>query len=272
MLKAGNVIVSHCRDCRTIEAIVCFGSVAMDTADDMSDLDLYVLCEPDVLSEQQRRDLLAGIPGASAVEIGVTSSASGNDWFVAQDRLRVDNLPCDIVYHTVAWLGNIVDHVLANDKAASPELPFRPYTLLGMLDSGMVLFDRDGVIKDILRRMRSYPAGLRTYLVNAGMTTLKGGLEELRNYQIRGIGNAAFAFQLNQMSEALCMVLYALNDVYDPATKRVEQRLKTLPKLPDNFMRRYEEILSLPLDDTGRQRVIQEYELMIRDLFELCQD
>ncbi len=250
---------------------MCIGSVAMHMVDDMSDLDLYVLCEPVVLSEQQRRDLLSCIPGVSAIEIGVSSAGFDDEWVSTQDKVRIDNILCDIAYNTVGWFRTIVGHVLANGNDPLPQLPFRPYTLLGLLENSMVLFDRDCVIKDLTQSIRPYPSKLRTDLVSLGMMVLKEALEELQDYQKRGIGNAAFAFHLNRISDSLCMVLYALNESYDPATKRVEQSLKTLPKLPNDCMQRYEEVLSLPLDSLGRQRAIDQYELLIRDLSELCE-
>ena len=149
LLNAGNSIVSQLQAHRAVKAVVCFGSVAMQTDDEISDLDLYVFCEPAILSEQHRYDLLSSIPGTSAIEVGSSSAESAKGWFAAEDKVHIDNLPCEIEYNTVAQLGTVVSHVLANGNDPSPELAFRPYTMLGLLENSLVLFDRDGMIKDL---------------------------------------------------------------------------------------------------------------------------
>jgi len=270
LLKAGDVLVERLSACPYVTSAVCFGSVAMSTDDELSDLDLYVFCDPLVIPDVQRRELLSGIPGAADLQLGTASAGFENDWMAAQDKFRFGELPCDISYNTIAWMRRLVEHVLAHGTAPLPGLPFRPDTMLGLLDTCIVLFDRNGELGNIKLQLRPYPQKLRTDIVSLGIDILSEALEELRDYERRGIGNAAFAFHLNRMSDAVCRSLYALNECYDPATKRVEQSLQRLHKLPRNFMNRYTRLLSLPLDQPGRRRVIEEYESLYQDLLALC--
>lgn len=272
LLGAAKAIVDHYRACPMVQAILCYGSVAMHMEDDWSDIDLFVLCEPAVPTEQERRDVLARVPEVAAIEIGASSAGFDAEWVHTQDTVLIGGLPCDLAYNTIGWLSIVVGHVLTNGHDPLPELPFRPYTLLGLLESSLLLFDREGTLKDVLRSIRPYPSKLRVDLVSLGMTILRESLQDLRDYERRRIGNAAFAFHLNRMSDSLCMVLYALNEQYDPATKRVEQSLAALPLLPADFLRRYEEVLSLPLDPEGRQSVMRQYELLTEDLRGLCEE
>ncbi len=271
LLKAGEVLVEHLSPCQCVISVVCFGSVAMSSDDEMSDLDVFVFCDPLVMPDLQRREILLSIPRASDLQLGALSAAGfDNTWMAAQDKLRIADMPCDITYNTIAWMRQLMEHVRANGTEPLPELPFRPDKMLGLLDSCIVLFDRKGEIGDLKRLLRPYPRKLRTDIVSEGMSILSESLEDLHDYERRGIGNAAFAFHLNRMSDAVCRTLYALNELYDPATKRVEQSLKDLHKLPKDFMRRYEMILSQPLDEQGRHRVMEEYESLNRDLLALC--
>jgi len=242
----------------------------MSTDDELSDIDLYVFCDPLVMPDRQRRELLLGIPGVADLRLGTTSAGFENDWMAAQDKLYINELPCDLSYNTIAWMRRLVEHVLAHGTAPLAELPFRPDTMLGLLDTCIVLFDRNGELGNIKHQLWPYPQKLRMDIIHHGMCVLSEALEELRDYEKRGIGNTAFAFHLNRMSDAICRSLYALNECYDPAIKRVEQSLQGLHKLPRDFMNRYTRLLSLPLDDPGRHRVIEEYESLYQDLLALC--
>jgi len=270
LLEAGNVLVEYLSSCPCVTAVVCFGSVAMSTDDELSDLDLYVFCDPLVMPDLRRRELLSSIPGVADLLLGAASAGFENDWMAAQDKFRIGDLPCDISYNAIAWMRRLVEQVLAHGTAPLPGLPFRPDTMLGLLDTCIVLFDRNGEIGDIKLQLRPYPQKLRTDIVYHGMCVLAEALEELWDFEKRGIGNTAFAFHLNRMSDAVCRSLYALNECYDPATKRMEQSLQQLHKLPKDFMNRYTRLLSMPLDAPGRRRVIEEYKSLYQDLLALC--
>ena len=61
----------------------------------------------------------------------------------------------------------------------------------------------------------------------------------MRDYVDRGIGNTAFRFHLGRILDALGTIVFALNERYDPATKRVEQAYATMNRLPRDFLTRY---------------------------------
>ena len=95
LLEAGNVLTEHLSGCPCVTSVVCFGSVAMTCDDELSDLDLYVFCDPLVMPDKQRRELLSGIPGMADLQVGATSAGFENDWMAVQDKLRTGDLPCD---------------------------------------------------------------------------------------------------------------------------------------------------------------------------------
>jgi len=59
--------------------------------------------------------------------------------------------------------------------------------------------------------------------------------EELKDYAARNIGILAYQFHLFRGIDALIQILLVLNDVYDPALKRMELFLFQLKKLPPHL-------------------------------------
>ena len=48
-------VVESLAELEGVQAILCFGSYAMGTFDEYSDLDLFVFCEPEVVSALERK-------------------------------------------------------------------------------------------------------------------------------------------------------------------------------------------------------------------------
>ena len=48
-----------------VQAILCFGSYAMGTFDEYSDLDLFAFCEPEVVSALERQRVLESVQGVT---------------------------------------------------------------------------------------------------------------------------------------------------------------------------------------------------------------
>lgn len=91
----------------TVEAvtgIVCFGSYALGVEDAESDLDLYVLCDPQVISDTIRYRLLKQIPGNTGPPIQNVTSTWDNPWALQSDH---------VMPYPVALKANLVRESLA---------------------------------------------------------------------------------------------------------------------------------------------------------------
>ena len=62
--------------------------------------------------------------------------------------------------------------------------------------------------------------------------------------------------------DAFGTILFALNEYYDPATKRAEHVYAGLDTVPKNFTKRYERLLQTPLTGKGRREVVRELEML----------
>jgi hypothetical protein len=65
----------------------------------------------------------------------------------------------------------------------------------------------------------------------------------------------------------MASVLFAVNECYDPATKRRERDLKSLALLPNDFLKRYKRVFEGPFSEVGRRRVLEELASLVEDIF-----
>lgn len=94
----------------------------------------------------------------------------------------------------------------------------------------------------------------------------------MRDYVKRDIGNSAFHFQLQNAMHALETALFAINERYDPATKRVEQAYAELYRLPSDFIQRHAALLETPLTEEGRRSITEELGHLTDEVNQLAQD
>ena len=248
-----------------VRGILCFGSYAVGTQDDQSDVDLYVVCQLEIASLPARQRVLAGLEGLQDLSLNTVQVGWADAWCPQEDRLLLNGLPVELVYNTLDWLETVIDKV-RQGHTSIPEMPFRPYTLLGLLENSLPLYDPDGVLAGLYASLRPYPPVLKSRLIDESMAVLGDSLSELQNYNQRSIGSRAFHFHLGRVLDALELVLFALNEQYPPATKRVEQALEKLPRLPQGFMRRYLGLLETPLDTAGRLAGTDEVEKLYAEI------
>jgi predicted nucleotidyltransferase len=179
---------------RKVVGIACFGSYALGTADRHSDVDLLVLCYPSVMPVATRQTVLATLPATQHYHDSVCDIGWEEPWAAVADKVVLEAITVDIVYQTQAWLTEVVDQVLTTGALSTPAMPFRPYTMLGLLDTGVVLYDPVGIMARLRQRVRPYPAVLQANIVRAYEPLMVAGVTELQDYAHRDIGPDAFLF------------------------------------------------------------------------------
>ena len=249
-----------------VRAILCFGSYAMGTFDEYSDLDLFAFCEPEVVSASERRRILEGIPDVSHFEESHTAAGWDNQWSPQIDHFRVSGTQFEISYNTVDWIRTLVRRVTQEGATSIPEQKFRPYTMLGLLENGIILYDPCSFLKGLISDLYPYSARLKRRLISDSLHTLKDCFAELKDGIKRGFGLTFFHFFFYRMCDALYTLLFAVNEKYDPAVKRSEVEYEKLSLLPPNFLERYLKLLEGPFNENGRQRAIRELETLITEI------
>jgi predicted nucleotidyltransferase len=252
-----------------VHGILCFGSYAMETFDRYSDIDLYVLCSPDILPAGVRRDVLKNIAGVQDLDINHEQVGWDKQWHPQDDRCRVGELPFEISYNTVDWTLRVVHAVKDRGITSTPEFGFRAYTMLGLLEHSVILHDPKATLQTLKASLYPYPAKLKQALLAESLPIVRGSLEDLKDYVRRSIGNSAFLFHYQRFLDSLGTILFAINERYDPATKRFEEVLRSLEILPDRFMERYTKILETPLTREGRNEIVRELETLLIEIEDL---
>ncbi|HUS47582.1 MAG TPA: nucleotidyltransferase domain-containing protein [Phycisphaerae bacterium] len=270
--EASAEVVSCLAESNEVKGILCFGSFATATADEHSDIDLFVVCDPQVISPADRRRILQGLPAVSDLRLDHVSPGFDNQWNPHSARFHLGRDLFEVVYNTADWLRAVVKAVAKEGKASVPELPFRPYTMLGMLDNSIILHDPESFLGELIEGLYPYPKKLKAGLIRDSLAVLDEALADLADYHRRRIGNSAFLFHLNRMNDALTTLLFAINEKYDPANKRVEHDLGQLRLLPANFLPRYSKILAGPFDEKGRSKVVEEYTRLLAEAKRLAND
>jgi len=255
-----------------VEGILCFGSYALGTFDRDSDVDLYVLCHPDIRPTHERTGAFQKIEGIQDVQMDYEELGWDDQWCPRGDRCRLGGLPFDIAYNTVDWMKTVVTAVKERGATSVPELRFRPYTMLGLLENSVVLYDPKSFLQPIRSSLYPYPAKLRQTLLSENLLTTRGSLGELQDYVRRSIGNSAFHFHFSRILDSLCTILFAINRRYDPATKRTEEAFRDLEIVPDRFLEKYSRILETPLTREGRQEIVHNLETLLGEIEGLAKD
>lgn len=248
-----------------IEGVLCFGSSALGIADSFSDIDLYVLYRGVKPSRQVRAQLFSSISDDLNFSASETWS---NEWIEPGERVRLEPHDFDIGYKSFAWVETVVDKVKQGASSIS-EMPFRAYTLLGLLDTSILLYDRESKTQSLIANLYPFPDTLKQALVNENRAVLDEALEELEQLAKRNIGNTAFHFHLMRALDALRGLLFAINETYDPATKHVEFALGKLTALPKDFIQRYERLLLRPFNAEGKARIVTDLRLLANDVSSL---
>jgi hypothetical protein len=184
--------------------------------------------------------------------------------------VTIEPITFDIAYTTYDWLTHVVHRVCTEGALTLPEMPFRPYTVLGLLAHAIPLYDPHGLVDGLRAQLSPYPAALQANLLGEFLPIMTEGLAELCDYTRRNIGPSAFLLHLGRVCDAMVSVLYALNEHYDPATKRPELELRKLAVLPERFVDRVVHLLEGPFDVRSRPYVVDELTSLVGEVMNLA--
>jgi len=265
LIRLALPVVNVLADEGSVAGVLCIGSRALGLSDADSDVDLLVVGDLE-LAAGDRKALWQSMPDISHFETNAATPGWENGWDWYQDRFRHNGILFDLVYLEKEWLVSAVQQVLKNPDVSISEMPFRPYTLLGLLDHSVILYDPHSVMAEIKSHLRPYPQHLRKKLLAESRAVMAEAVDELQDNVRREIGTTAFLFHLSRLNDAVATFLFALNETYNPCTRRVEAALKNLPILPADFLPRYTRLLQGPFDPAGKTWAVEEYRQLIQEL------
>ncbi len=217
------------------QTIILYGSYAQNLQDEKSDFDLLALFKK-IPSPNIRKNAYEKIPDVEILDIASATISLNNgwdnSWSPVNDKLLIHGKKVEIGYNTIDWVNRIVENLIVKHQTTCEEFPFRPYTFLGLLESCQVLYDPQKFIQEILSQIRPFPQPLKGKVIKEFLPILLEAHEELMDYSARNIGILSYQFYLFRAIDALIQILFVLNKVYDPASKRTEPLLFKLKILP----------------------------------------
>ena len=256
-----------------VTAVYVLGPVASSRVDERSDVDISVVCRSSVLPEDTRRQLLSQIGTDWQIPRSWSNDPiwHGNAMPTDGDRGVVDGVTVELMYQSAPTLSRVVEQVVNEGAITTAEIPFRPYTLVGMLRQAWLLRDSDGLFKGWLEQTSTYPNLLKLNVLHHFVPILRENAEAIKECAERRWGASVYIFFLTRGFDAMEGILYALNEMYDPADKRAEPTiLPTLANVPPDFLARYTYVVEGPFDQAGALEWARAFENLTADVLRLA--
>jgi len=253
----------------TVSSILVFGSVASGHVDEYSDVDVLVICQPEIPSLADRTSLLSSIGERWLFH----DTLDDNRLFAERDTDGlIEDVLVTVHYQTASWISEVLNEVLDQGAITTEKLPFRPYTLPALLQRAWLLFDKNKLVQHWRERAIVFPRQLKLNLLRHFVPRLRENAAELKASAERSLGPRAFLFHLNWAVDAMTGILYALNEIYDPADRRAERTvLPTLHQVPRDFISQLIEILEGPFDDSGARYRAQLFGRLVGEVLEMAE-
>lgn len=242
-----------------VEAVAMAGSQASGSADQGSDVDLYVYLSAPLPLEVRERIATAG---AEYAEVDNRFWEPGDEWIDAETGIHVD-----LMFRTVAWIEEQLDRVLRRHKASVGYSTCLWHNVV----SSLSLYDRAGWFRQLQEDAgQPYPEELRRAIVAKNHPILRQTASSYR-YQLaraaaRGDGVSA-NHRVAAMLASYFDILFAINRVLHPGEKRlVEIATAQCEHLPQRMDRQVNDLLEAA--SQGR-RVVEKADALVDGLDDL---
>ncbi len=266
LLTVGQRISNSLSDYPEVTAILITGSTALGHVDERSDIDIIVITRSTIMPACERSSRLSTLGHSWQWDILTGNAIFGER---ADKDGVVDNKQVTVCYQTVPVVSETVSEVLNNGALSTAYMPFRPYTLIALLQRCILLVDKDDLVAGWRSQSRHYPPCLKQNIQQAFMPSLQEATDELVATAERKLGALGFLFHLNHAVDALLSLLYALNEVYDPAERRAQLViLPTLQQVPHDFINQLTDILEGPFDPIGALQRAYQFRQLVQEVLD----
>jgi hypothetical protein len=213
---------------QTVEEVVLTGSVSRGVADDVSDIEMLVVTH----DEPELEECFSLAAAAGLGDLGTWGQQGVPTKRVSGNR---DGAALELVWWSRAHAESAVEAVFEGDSS----------TIADALAHGVAL-RTSGLLERWQERLREYPEELaKARIEDAALTW--GGFAAAGLLTIVRPGERLA--QLERMVDDATRVLrivFAVNRVWQPTTKRLADRVAALPRKPERLAERIEEALTEP--------------------------
>ena len=212
----------------SIEEVVLTGSVSRGMADDVSDIEMLIVT-PD------EPDLDACFSLAAAC--GLTNLGTWGKQSVPTKRVSGyrDGAPIELIWWSRAYAESAVDAIFADDTSATADA----------LANGVAL-RTSGLLDVWQERLRDYPEDLAAARIEDAALTWGGFAAAGLLTIIRPGERLALVERMVDDASRVVRMVFAMNRVWPPTTKRLAARAAMLERRPDRLAERIEDALTEP--------------------------
>jgi hypothetical protein len=212
----------------TVEEVVLTGSVSRGVADDVSDIEMLVVTR----DEPELEDCFSFAAGAGLGGLGTWGQQGVPTKRVSGNR---DGVALELVWWSREHAEAAIDAIFEGDSSSTADA----------LAHGVAL-RTSGLLEQWQERLRDYPDELaRARIEDAALTW--GGFAAAGLLTILRPGERLA--QLDRMVDdaaRVVTIVFALNRVWEPISKRLEDRVADLPRKPERLAERIEDALTEP--------------------------
>ena len=211
-----------------IEEVVLTGSVSRGVADDVSDIEMLVVTpnEPDL------DECFALAAAAGLSDLGTWGQQGVPTKRVSGIR---DGVPLELVWWSSAHAEAAVDAIFEGDASTTADA----------LANGVAL-RTSGLLERWQERLRTYPDELARVRIEDAALTWGGFAAAGLLTIVRPGERLALLERMVDDANRVVGIVFALNRVWQPTTKRLADRVTALPRKPERLAERIEEALTEP--------------------------
>ena len=230
-------IINQYKDFSEVKAIALGGSGVNNTSDHLSDIDVYIFVDKDILVSS-REEMVKRI--SSKYEVGC-------EYFGSGDEFLVDKLDCqlDIMYWNVNWFENIIENIWFK------HYPSNGYTtaFLFTLNNFQIIYDTDNWLLNLQTSIQTeYPNELKQNIIKRNIMLMKDKPFASYYEQIEKAVKRNDVISINHRITAFLAsyfdIIFAVNELLHPGEKRLIQYAKdNCSILPDNFEENIKKLL-----------------------------
>jgi hypothetical protein len=212
----------------TVEEVVVTGSVSRGVADDVSDIEMLFITQGDL----ELAECFSLAAACGLTDLGTWGQQGVPTKGVSGYR---DGVPIELIWWSREHAETSVDAIFAGD----------PSTTADALANGVALRS-SGLLAQWQERLRHYPDELASARIEDAALTWGGFAPAGLLTLVRPGERLALVERMVDDASRVVRTVFALNRVWQPTLKRLEDRAATLTRKPERLAERIEEALTEP--------------------------
>lgn len=239
-----NIIINQYKGFNEVKAIAIGGSSAAKSADNSSDIDMYIFVDKEI-PLNKRETLIKSF--SSNYEIGCDYFGAGDEFFVDKMEQQLD-----VMYWSKDWFENTVHNIWEKHQ------PSNGYStcFLHTLNIFEIVHDTENWLQNLKDKLKMpYPEELAQNIIKRNMMLMKdkpfASYYEQIEKAIKREDNNSINHRIAAFLASYFDVIFAKNNILHPGEKRLVQFAKNNCKiLPEMFEENINKLLTQPNPDT----------------------